>query len=68
MTKPEDSEIDWDTLAPGKDCETPEEWADYERWFRAKVERSRADPRPGIPHEVVMAEIRRKLETNKPKR
>ena len=29
----------------------------YERWFRAKVEASLADPRPNVPHDAVMAEL-----------
>ncbi len=29
----------------------------YERWFRAKVEASLADPRPLVPHAAVMAEL-----------
>lgn len=36
---------------------TPEEAEAYDRWFRAKVEMSLADPRPGIPHDQVMAEM-----------
>lgn len=35
-----------------------EEAADYDAWFRAKVERALADPRPPVPHEEVMAELR----------
>jgi hypothetical protein len=29
----------------------------YERWFRAKVKASLADPRPSLPHATVMAEL-----------
>jgi hypothetical protein len=29
----------------------------YDRWFRAKVEESLADPGPGIPHKEVMAQM-----------
>lgn len=39
--------------------ETEEEAEAYDRWFRAKVEASLADPRPGIPHDEVMAEMRK---------
>ena len=39
--------------------ETEVEAAAYDRWFRAKVEASLADTRPGIPHDEVMAEMRR---------
>lgn len=37
--------------------ETEEQAASYDRWFRAKVEASRNDPRPSIPHEEAMARI-----------
>ena len=30
----------------------------YDAWFRAKVQEALDDPRPGIPHEVVMRETR----------
>ncbi|AJY29320.1 hypothetical protein BTM_1602 [Burkholderia thailandensis 34] len=36
---------------------TAEDAEAYGRWFRAKVEKSLADPRPGIPHDQVMAEV-----------
>lgn len=36
---------------------TTEEVEAYDAWFRAQVEASLADPRPGIPHEQVMAEL-----------
>ena len=29
----------------------------YDVWFRAKVREALDDPRPGIPHEQVMAEM-----------
>lgn len=38
--------------------ETEEEAEAYDRWFRAKVAASLADPRPPVPHDEVMAEIR----------
>jgi hypothetical protein len=34
-----------------------EEAEAYDRWFRAKVQKSMDDPRPGIPHDVVMAKV-----------
>ena len=37
--------------------ETAEAEASYNAWLRAKVERARADPRPPIPHDEVMAEM-----------
>ncbi|MRW83215.1 stability determinant [Pseudoduganella sp. FT26W] len=36
---------------------TAEEAEAYDRWYRSKVQKSLDDPRPGIPHDVVMAEI-----------
>jgi hypothetical protein len=47
--------------------ETEEQAAAYDRWFRAKVEASLADPRPGVPHDEAMARIRRRLEELRPK-
>lgn len=48
--------------------ETEEQAEDYDRWFRAKVQRSIDDPRPGIPHDEAMAYIRSKLEAAAKKR
>jgi hypothetical protein len=39
--------------------ETEEEAAAYDVWFRAKVAASLDDPRAPIPHDEVMAEMRR---------
>ncbi|GAA5015403.1 hypothetical protein GCM10023206_26440 [Acinetobacter puyangensis] len=33
----------------------------YDLWFRAKVRKSLADPRPSIPHDEAMARIRAEL-------
>lgn len=50
------------TLSPiVSEFETEEQAASYDRWFRAKVQASLADPRPGIPHDQAMAMIRDKL-------
>lgn len=38
--------------------ETPEKAAAYEKWLREKVAASLADPRPPVPHDEVMAEMR----------
>ena len=43
--------------------ETEEQAASYDRWFRAKVQASIDDPRPNIPHEQVMAEMRALIES-----
>jgi hypothetical protein len=37
--------------------ETQEQADSYDRWFRERVQRSLDDPRPGIPHDQVMAEM-----------
>jgi len=37
--------------------ETQEQADSYDRWFRRKVQSSLDDPRPGIPHDQVMAEM-----------
>ena len=34
----------------------------YDVWFRAKVREALDDPRPGIPHEQVMAEMQAIIE------
>lgn len=36
----------------------PEDEAEYDRWFREKVNRALQDKRPSIPHEQVMKELR----------
>jgi hypothetical protein len=46
------------TLSPiASEFATVEEAEAYDRWFRAKVQASLADTRPGIPHDQVMAEM-----------
>lgn len=37
---------------------TTEEAEAYDAWFRAKVQEALDDPRPPIPHDQVMAEMR----------
>lgn len=37
--------------------ETEEQTASHDRWFRAKVQASLADPRPSIPHDQAMAKM-----------
>ncbi|MBH8614541.1 type II toxin-antitoxin system RelB family antitoxin [Pseudomonas mohnii] len=48
--------------------ETEEQAASYDRWFRAKVQASLDDPRPSIPHDQVMAEMRAFIESKRNKR
>lgn len=43
--------------------ETEEQAASYDAWFRAKVKESLEDPRPSIPHDAVMAEMRELIES-----
>lgn len=47
--------------------ETQEDADAYDHWFRARVQASLADPRPGIPHDEAMERIRRRLEELRPK-
>ncbi len=47
---------------------TVEEAEAYDRWFRAKVEKSLADTRPIIPHDEAMARIRALIEKKRRKR
>jgi len=46
---------------------TTEEAEAYDAWLRAEIEASLADPRPGIPHDQVMAELRAIIEAKKAK-
>ena len=39
--------------------ESAEQEASYLRWLQRKVDEARADPRPSIPHDLVMAKIDR---------
>ena len=45
--------------------DSEEEEADYTAWLRAKLQASLDDPRPAIPHEQVMADMRERLEQRK---
>ena len=44
---------------------TTEEAEAYDAWLRAEIEASLADPRPSIPHDQVMAELRAIIEAKK---
>lgn len=44
---------------------TTEEAEAYDVWFRAKVQEALDDPGPGIPHDVVMAQMRALIESKK---
>lgn len=45
--------------------ETEEQAASHDRWFRAKVQKALADPKPNIPHDQVMAEMRDLLDPSR---
>lgn len=47
---------------------TPEEAAAYEKWLKKKVAASLADPRPPVPHDEVMAEMRAIIDKAKQKK
>ncbi|QNT60409.1 type II toxin-antitoxin system RelB family antitoxin [Neisseria musculi] len=42
--------------------DTVEEAESYDAWFRAKVEKSIADPTPSMPHDEAMAFVDAELE------
>ena len=48
--------------------ETVEQAASYDRWFSAKVQASLDDPRPNVPHDQVMADMRALIESKRNKR
>jgi hypothetical protein len=48
--------------------ETEEEADSYDRWFRARVQASIDDPRPSVPHDQVMAEMRALIESKQKER
>lgn len=45
--------------------DTEEQAASHDRWLRAKVQASLDDPRPNVPHEQVMADIRALIESKR---
>lgn len=57
MTTPLDPRI--------SEFETQEQADSYDRWFRERVQRSLDDPRPGIPHDEVMAKMEAIIENAK---
>jgi len=52
---------------PFPEVETGQEDAAYTEWLRAKVQEAIDDPRPGIPHEQVMAAAQALIEELKAK-
>jgi hypothetical protein len=48
--------------------ETEEKAVSYDHWFRAKVQASLDDPRPNVPHDQVMADMRALIESKRNKR
>ena len=45
--------------------DTEEEAEAYDKWFRAQVEAALKEKGPGIPHEEVMAKVRKIIEDAK---
>lgn len=58
----DDSDFPDSATAPPGPIPLPEA---YDAWFRAKIEKALADPRPSIPHEVVMARVQALLDRRK---
>jgi len=55
-------------LSPSvSEFETEEQAVSYDRWFRAKVQASLDDPRPNVPHDQVMADMRALIESKRNK-
>jgi hypothetical protein len=48
--------------------ETPEQEASYLAWLKRKVAESLADPRPPVPHDEAMAEMRAIIDKAKQKK
>ena len=46
---------------------TEEQAASYDLWFRAKVQASLDDPRPNVPQDQVMADMRALIESKRNK-
>jgi hypothetical protein len=44
---------------------TSEEEAAYDAWFRVKVARAMVSEEPGIPHDIVMAEMQAIIDRHK---
>ncbi|HEV7228775.1 hypothetical protein [Brevundimonas sp.] len=47
---------------------TTEEAEVYDVWFRKKVREALADPRPPIPHDEVLRQVKATIERNRKKR
>jgi len=47
--------------------DSEEQELSYLRWLEAKVAKSLADPRPSIPHDQVMAEMRAIIDSKRGK-
>ena len=42
--------------------ESSDHEAEYNAWFKAKIEKASADPRPPIPHDQVVARLKKRRE------
>ncbi|PIV33716.1 MAG: antitoxin [Lysobacterales bacterium CG02_land_8_20_14_3_00_62_12] len=45
--------------------DTEEDAANYDRWFRAKVQEAVDDPRPSLPHDAAMADVAALIEAKR---
>lgn len=45
--------------------DTEEDAANYDRWFRAKVQEAVDDPRPSLPHDEAMAHVAALIEAKR---
>ena len=68
MNEPEESDAELDRLIADiaerqyVKLGIPYDPAEYDRWFRAKVQAALDDTRPGIPHEEAMKKMDRVIE------
>ncbi|MFA3684421.1 antitoxin [Acinetobacter baumannii] len=42
--------------------ESSDHQTEYNVWFRAKIEKASADPRPTVPHDQVVARLKKRRE------
>ncbi|AUT40209.1 MULTISPECIES: hypothetical protein [Acinetobacter] len=47
--------------------DSSEHEAEYNAWFRAKIEKASTDPRPAIPHDQVVARLKNRRDEREAK-
>ena len=47
------------------ELENSAQYSEYNVWFKAKIEKSMADTRPTIPHDKVIARLKKRRKKNK---